>query len=72
MIGIILQSEEIIDFIEYQKQDMSYLTNYLVNSIYSNTEETKHKSDGIRDIIAFKKKELDYKIPIIVKKPKLK
>lgn len=62
----------IVDFIEYGDKNVSinYLSKLLVTINFAfNTDIdslcVKHKTDGIRDIIAFKKGELDYKIPLI-------
>ena len=65
MIEVILQIDEIIDFNDYQKLDALSLSRILVNSIYSDTKQTEHKCESIRDIMEFNKGELDYKIPIL-------
>ncbi len=65
MIEVILHVDEIIDFNDYQKLDSLSLSRILVNSIYTNSKQTEHKCESIRDIIAFNKGELDYKMPVL-------
>ena len=65
MIEVILHIDEIIDFNDYQKLDALSLSRILVNSAYSSTKQTEHKCESIRDIIAFNKGELEYKIPVL-------
>ena len=65
IIELILHTEGIIDFETYHQENPELLTRYLINSIFSDTEETKHKCESIRDILAFQKGELNYKIPIV-------
>ena len=62
----------IVDFTEYSSKNVSlgYLSKLLVTLNFSlNTDFDKkcidHKTDDIRDIMAFKKGELDYKIPLV-------
>ena len=64
-IDIINNYEEIIDFNYYINESQNYLARVLINSVYDDRESTKHKIEAIRDVIAFQRGELDYKIPIV-------
>ena len=71
-IDVVKSCEDIINFCDYIDCDVSYLSNYLVTMnclTYVNDQCAKecliHKSDGIRDMMYFKKGELDYLIPIV-------
>lgn len=64
----ILDTDLIIDFTDYKDTSIVYLSNVLANLFMTtqNTGEvTKHKENDIRDIISFKKGELNYSIPLI-------
>ena len=63
----------IIDFVEYSKRDIgvNYLSNMIKIKAYALPKEKKdqegldYQIDGVRDIISFKRGDLDYKIPLI-------
>lgn len=63
----------IIDFVEYSKRDIgvNYLSNMVKIKAYALPKEKKdqegldYQIDGVRDIISFKRGDLDYKIPLI-------
>lgn len=63
--------DDIVNFVDYKRDDIEYLSSVLVtmNVVYPQSEYDKeairHKSDGIRDIMSLKKGELDYSVPII-------
>jgi len=63
----------IIDFGEYSKRDIgiSYLSNMVRSQAYVIPKERfgkegmRHQTDAIRDIIAYKRGDLEYKIPLV-------
>ena len=63
----------IIDFSEYSKRDIgvNYLSNMIKTKVYAMPKDEMAKEgldyqiDGIRDIIAYKRGDLDYKIPLV-------
>ena len=63
----------IIDFSEYSKKDIgiNYLSNMVKSKIYVSSRDSfyeegiNHQIDSVRDMMAFKKGELDYKIPLV-------
>ena len=63
----------IIDFVEYSKRDIgvNYLSNMVKIKAYALPKEKRdqegldYQIDGVRDIISFKRGDLDYKIPLI-------
>ncbi len=61
----------IVDFNEYSKDNGEYLSRVLINvsTMASNDENVtfaiNYKADGLRDMIAYKRGELDYKIPLV-------
>lgn len=64
--------DSIVDFCEFADNSVSiaYLSNLLVNIntiglAKEDKESIKYKSDAIRDIMSFKKGELDYTIPLV-------
>ncbi len=63
--------EEIIDFGYYVKNDIDSLTRLVVsmNVLFLQGEydrkANQYKADGIRDVMFYKKKELDYNIPVV-------
>lgn len=64
----LLNNDIIIDFSDFQDSSMTYLSNYLKNLYLSGTakkEIVNHQADDIRDIMALKKGELHYAIPLI-------
>ena len=73
LIDIINKCDYIVDFNELSKSDctISYLSRLIININYavpSNDvmkECIDYKTDGIRDVMAFKKGELDYTIPLV-------
>ena len=69
----IKKCDYIVDFTEFssKKVSIAYLSKLIVTMSFSIMDEfesqcVEHKADGIRDIMAFKKGELDYKMPLIV------
>lgn len=73
LINIIDKCDYIIDFTDFNKKDidLNYLSRLIINmnfSVSSNNvvrECLEYKTDGIRDIMAFKKGELDYTLPLV-------
>ena len=63
----------IIDFGEYNKRDIgiNYLTNMVKNKAYVvhkdrfGEEGMEHQIDALRDVMAYKRGELEYKIPMV-------
>ena len=63
----------IIDFSEYSKRDIgvNYLSNMIKTKVYAMPKDEMaqegldYQIDGIRDIIAYKRGDLDYKIPLV-------
>jgi hypothetical protein len=63
----------IIDFSEYNRKDVgvNYLSNLVKTKAYAMPREKRdqegleHQIDGVRDIISFKRGELEYKIPLV-------
>lgn len=71
-VDLVRNCEDIINFSDYVLCDVNYLSNYLVTMnclTYVNDscekERLMYKSDGIRDMMYFKRRELDYLIPIV-------
>ena len=69
----IKKCDYIVDFTEFssKKVSVSYLSKVIVTMSISTmdkneSEYVEYKADGLRDIMAFKKGELDYKMPLIV------
>lgn len=73
LIELFTRCDHIINFSDYADKNSSvtYLSNLLVNMNSTvvggelERECLQHKSDGIRDVMAFKKGELEYKIPLV-------
>lgn len=63
----------IIDFSEYSKKDIgvNYLSNMVKSKVYmaprdsSHEEGINHQIEAVRDMMAYKRGELDYKIPLV-------
>ncbi len=71
-INAIKKCEYIVDFLEFGGKEItnSYLSRYIVTLSFfaSNDDEKKfvdYKMEGIRDIMAFKRGEIDFKIPLV-------
>lgn len=72
-ISVLDGCDYIIDFTDFNKKDVSlnYLSRLIVNMNFNipgddmNRECLDHKQDVIRDIIDFKRGELEYKIPLV-------
>lgn len=72
-IKLIKESDFIVDFCEYSSSNIgiTYISNLLVSmncfscSSYMEQEKINHKNEALRDIIDFKKGELDYTIPVV-------
>lgn len=64
---VVLSRVDIVDFKEMYKESIDFLIRALVNTCITsfNADESKQRSDAIRDIINFKKGELDYGIPVL-------
>lgn len=73
LIDLFTRCDHIINFSDFANKDsnLTYLSNLLVNMNTTlvggdlEKECIQHKSDDIRDIMSFKKRELDYKIPLV-------
>lgn len=71
-IEIIKKCDYIADFIEFGNKNtpISYISSLIVTLNFSVGDEitkecVSHKTDDLRDIMAFKKGELEYKIPLV-------
>ena len=64
-IDIVLQCDDIIDFHEYIYENPTYLSRIIVNSVYATGPGIELKNNALRDIIAFQKGDIGYKIPLV-------
>ncbi|HAB67053.1 MAG TPA: hypothetical protein DCE23_06775 [Firmicutes bacterium] len=70
ILNTILNEEAIIDFSEYMKRSYFGLATEILNRVsdiynYGEKKKNRHMIDDLKDIIAYKNKSLDYRIPIV-------